>query len=47
MLLIRTYNRNTKELDIKVKYVDDERSNNDNLRKHICVFTTNYILTFI
>ena len=27
MLLIRTYNRNTKELDIKVKYVDDERSN--------------------
>lgn len=87
MLLIRAYNRNTKELDVKVRYVDDERSNivenekiylhfcggsikkivelenkfneneyveyikpiepNDNLRKHICVFTTNYILTFI
>ena len=87
MLLIRAYNRNTKELDVKVRYVDDERSNiveneklylhffcssikeivesenkfNENeyveyikpiepignLRKHICVFTTNYILTFI
>lgn len=87
MLLIRAYNRNTKELDVKVRYVDDKRSNIvenekiylhffcssikkiielenkfneneyveyikpiepiDNLRKHICVFTTNYILTFI
>ena len=27
MLLIRAYNRNTKELDAKVRYVDDERSN--------------------
>lgn len=27
MLLIRAYNRNTKELDVKVKYVNDKRSN--------------------